>query len=42
VDPAIILPNKRIKRAIENFLAKNPWAYNFDPREKYDKIKLWN
>lgn len=40
VDPKIMLPNMRIRLAIEHFLKENAWAYDFDPRQKYQSIKV--
>ena len=41
VDPNVMIFNKRIKQATEEFLQKNPWASNFDPREKYQNLAIW-
>ena len=35
IDQDMIVPNKMLKRAIEVFIEQNPWAFRFDPREKY-------
>mmetsp|Transcript_29609 Transcript_29609/g.39383 ORF Transcript_29609/g.39383 Transcript_29609/m.39383 type:complete len:95 (+) Transcript_29609:1008-1292(+) len=41
VNPDVIIPNKRIKKATEDFIEKNPWAYDFDPRQDFHQIKVW-
>ena len=41
VKPSMLIPNKRIKQATEVFMAKNKWAIDFDPRQTYRNIKLW-
>ena len=33
IDPAVRIPNKRIKDACDAFLDANPWSFEFDPRE---------
>jgi len=35
VNFAIMIPNKRLLRATEEYLERNPWAYDFDPRQQY-------
>ena len=40
VDRNMILPNKRIKDAMLKFMKQQPWAYDFDPRVKYQNIGL--
>ena len=42
VDPDVIIPNKSILEASELFLDENPWAYEFDPKEKFEDIKIWH
>ena len=41
VDPNFILENKRIKQAVEDFVDKKPWAFEFDPFKGYEKICVW-
>lgn len=41
VDPDILIPNKRMKRAIEDFVDKNPWAFEYDPYKGYKDIVVW-
>jgi len=41
VDKNVKIANRRIKRATEDFLKNNPWAYDFDPRQKYNSIRIW-
>mmetsp|Transcript_44181 Transcript_44181/g.58649 ORF Transcript_44181/g.58649 Transcript_44181/m.58649 type:complete len:96 (+) Transcript_44181:598-885(+) len=41
-NPDRIIPNKRIKRACTDFRLKNFWAFEYDPREDYDSISVWN
>ena len=36
-----LVPNKRIKKACSDFRRDNPWAFEFDPREEYQQIKVW-
>ena len=42
VDPNIIIPNVAIKYLTETYLDENPWAYDFNPREKLENIKVWD
>lgn len=42
INPAVRIPNKRIKDAIDGFLDENPWSYEFDPREEFMNIKIWD
>ena len=41
VDPEIMIPNYGIKAETEDFLRKNPWAHEFDPKQKYNKVKIF-
>ena len=36
-----LIPNKRILDACRDFQKKNPWSYEFNPSEDYQKIKVW-
>lgn len=36
-----MIPNKRILAACRDFQKKNPWSYDFNPSEDYQKIKVW-
>ena len=40
VDPSKTFPNKRIKTAIDDFLHHNKWAFEFNPKDSYKKIKI--
>jgi len=41
VNPDIKIINKGIYEATEKFVDQNPWAYQFDPKEDFKKIRLW-
>lgn len=41
VDPSIMIPNKQIKEATRQFLDQNPWAFEFDPRQKFSQLSIW-
>ena len=41
VNPDIQVPNISLLEAIETYLDANPWAYEFNPKEKYEDIKVW-
>ena len=32
VDPTVLIPNHALRREIEEFYARNPWSYEYDPR----------
>ena len=34
--------NKKIRTAAEDFLQQNPWAFEFDPRQKYQNIMIYH
>mmetsp|Transcript_6733 Transcript_6733/g.6623 ORF Transcript_6733/g.6623 Transcript_6733/m.6623 type:complete len:119 (+) Transcript_6733:453-809(+) len=36
----LIIPNTTLKRVIEEFLEKNPWAYEFSINENYRDIQF--
>ena len=36
----VMIYNKRIKLATEDFMARNPWALDFDPRMTFRNIKI--
>lgn len=40
VDPDFFVPNKTILQATKNFIEENPWAFDFDPRQKFKDIKV--
>ena len=40
VDPDVLIPNKRIQKATQEFLELNPWGYDFDPRADHKTIKV--
>ena len=42
VDPELLVPNPSIKKATELFIEENPWAFEFDPRQKLTEIRLWD
>ena len=42
VDPDVMVPNVALFQATQRFIEENKWAYQFDPREKYEDIKIWN
>ena len=35
-------PNRKLKAATEKFLERNPWAFEFDPRQKWTSINVTN
>jgi len=41
VNADVMIPNVGLRREAERFLQENPWAYEFDPREKFFQIKVW-
>ena len=41
VDPDVMIPNYGLKKEAERLLKENPWAFEFDPRTDYKKIKIW-
>ena len=42
VDPEVKIANKFLREATEQFLDEHPWAFEFDPRQSVDDIKLSN
>ena len=42
VDPEIMIPNYGIKAETEEFLRKNPWAHEFNPKQKYNKVEIFH
>ena len=42
VNPDIILPNKRVKQATEDFIEQNPWSFEFDPTVDFHTIHVWD
>ena len=34
VDTSLVVPNLGLKTAIDKFLDENPWAFEFNPKEK--------
>lgn len=40
VDPDILIPNKNIKHAIQEFLAANPWAFEYIPGHTLEHMKM--
>jgi hypothetical protein len=38
VDPKLLISNKHIKHATEDFIAKNPWSFEHIPGESLDNI----
>ena len=41
VDPTIMIPNLQMVEAINYYLDNNPWSFEFDPRDKFEDIKVW-
>ena len=41
VDPDLLIKNLNIAAATETFLDENPWAYEYNPKEKFEDILLW-
>ena len=41
VDPNVLIPNHMLKKAGEDFLARNPWAYQHVINEDYREIMMW-
>jgi len=40
VDPSVMIPNHMLKKASENFLTQNPWAFEHILNEDYRKIMM--
>lgn len=40
VDPRVLIPNKNIKQAIQDFLASNPWAFEYIPGQTTADMKM--
>lgn len=40
VNPNVLITNKNIKQASQDFLIKNPWAYNHVFGEKLDSLLM--
>ena len=40
VDPNVLIPNHMLKKAGEDFLARNPWAYQHVINEDYREIMM--
>ncbi len=40
VDPAVLIENKNIKQATQDYLIVNPWAYQFIPGEKLENMHM--
>ena len=41
VNTDIMIPNHGLREEAKRFLEQNPWAFEFDPRTDYKKIKIW-
>lgn len=41
VNPAILILNKQIKQATQDFLQKNPWAFERIYGENIDQLSMW-
>ena len=42
VDPNVLIPNVNLRKEAERLLDVNPWAFEFDPRQNYKKIQIWD
>ena len=40
VDPTVLIPNKNIKQAIQDFLGSNPWAFEYIPGQQIADIQM--
>ena len=40
VDPEVLILNKNIKQATQDYLMKNPWAFEYIPGEKIENIQM--
>lgn len=40
VDPKLLFPNTTLKKAVSDFLDRNPWAFEFTPEEKLSDLVL--
>ncbi|CAD8172703.1 unnamed protein product [Paramecium octaurelia] len=40
INPQIVYPNINLKQAASEFLAQNPWAYDFNPDQNYKDIEI--
>ena len=41
VDPNVMIPNKVLRLEAERLLEQNPWAFEFDPRQNFKSIQIW-
>ena len=41
VDTTIQIPNIGMRAELNEFLKKNPWAFEFDPRKNFNQVKIW-
>ena len=41
VDPDILIPNFGLKKEVDRLFEENAWAFEFNPRQKFRSIKLW-
>ena len=40
VDPKIMIPNIHLKKASDDFLTNNPWAYQYIPGDDMFSVKM--
>mmetsp|Transcript_10082 Transcript_10082/g.17004 ORF Transcript_10082/g.17004 Transcript_10082/m.17004 type:complete len:91 (-) Transcript_10082:184-456(-) len=40
VDPKVMIPNQHIKQASQDFLLKNPWAFEYIPGQKLQEMRM--
>ena len=40
VDPSVLIPNHMLKKASEDFLSHNPWAYEHVMNEDYRRLMM--
>ena len=37
-----MIENTQLKTTIKDFLTENPWAFEFDPRQQFQDMKVWD
>ena len=42
VDAEALVSNISIRKETERLLEEHPWAFEFDPRQSYKDIKIWD
>ena len=42
VDSDILIPNFGLKKEVDRLFDENAWAFEFNPRQKFKSIKIWD